>query len=254
MKYCLSNRQPSRVLSEADEIKISPFDFAALPNYMSEFPDKTIILSINEVNFDFIDWDKVNSSPNIITAVTQTKFIGPANRFYFDLPCYSWNEFHNMLSYSPEYILLAGELGFSVAEAKAQLNKTNTKLRVIPNKILKVTQIPLQTPHNSSCFWIRPEDVKTYEPYVTTFELHHSDLAKERTYFKIYTQQQEWNGNLNFLIEGLDENIDNRAIPEDFGTNRLNCRQRCKMNGLCNFCDTAFKFSSNMRELHYERN
>ena len=77
------------------------------------------------------------------------------------------------------------------------------------------------------------------------------DLAVERVYVEVYNKQK-WPGNLNLLLKNLNYNIDNRAIPEEFGAMRVRCGQRCMKNGTCHYCLNAFKFSTALREKHYE--
>ena len=57
MKCCLSGRQPFTLLDKADEIKIRAGDFRALPDYIERFPEKTLIIELNEELPDFLDFE-----------------------------------------------------------------------------------------------------------------------------------------------------------------------------------------------------
>ena len=100
--------------------------------------------------------------------------------------------------------------------------------------------------------WIRPEDVKYYEPYVNALEFNGVDLAAERTLLHVYKDNQNWPGNLNLLLKNLNYNIDNRALPDEIGPIRIRCGQRCMRNGACHYCHSAFKFADALRKKHYE--
>ena len=47
MKYCLSARQPHSILKKADEIKIKLQDYQTIPDYIDKYPDKTLILEVD---------------------------------------------------------------------------------------------------------------------------------------------------------------------------------------------------------------
>lgn len=248
MKFCLSNRQPPSVLDGADEIKVCSHDFSALSNYVQKYPEKTIIQVIDAENFNDIPFDYLNEH-GVIAATANPKYVvNFAEKFYFDFPCFSWNTLDIIKEYKPEYILLAGELAFSLAAAR---NVINCKVRVIPNKILYPVKFRSPSPHQFTDFWIRPEDVPEYEKFVDVFEFQNSDLEKEKTFFKIYKTQNNWPGNLNFLIENLDINADNRGIVNDFGKVRVNCGQKCKKGSGCTFCEVALNLEKNLRHAHY---
>lgn len=57
-----------------------------------------------------------------------------------------------------------------------------------------------------------------------------------------------WPGNLNILLTNLDSNVDNRGLPDEFGTVRIQCRQNCMRTGKCNFCETAANYVSAVKK------
>ena len=66
---------------------------------------------------------------------------------------------------------------------------------------------------------------------------------KEETLLKIYKDDKQWPGNLNLILTNFGVNVDNRAIPEQFGEARTQCRQVCQRGGRCRLCYTAINFS-----------
>ena len=59
MKYCLSGRQPDKILKNADEIKIEVRDHRAIPDYIEKFPDKTLILELENDLPEHFDWELI---------------------------------------------------------------------------------------------------------------------------------------------------------------------------------------------------
>jgi hypothetical protein len=90
--------------------------------------------------------------------------------------------------------------------------------------------------------WVRPEDVKYYDPAIAAFDFEDCDLQKERGLLHIYKENGEWPGNLNKLITNLGVDCDNRAILPELGSTRSHCGQKCMAGGSCHFCETAVDF------------
>ena len=72
--------------------------------------------------------------------------------------------------------------------------------------------------------FVRPEDVVLYEKYVKCFEFEEVNNQQEETLLHVYKENQNWPGKLNLLIQKLNFNVDNRAIPEEWGPARIKCR------------------------------
>ena len=59
MKYCLSARQPDSVLKKADEIKIELRDYRAIPDYIDKYPDKVLILEMENELPEKFNWELI---------------------------------------------------------------------------------------------------------------------------------------------------------------------------------------------------
>ena len=92
----------------------------------------------------------------------------------------------------------------------------------------------LPVPAPFKYFYIRPEDVSVYEPYVDYFEFF-GKLDRQAVLYKIYKEGQ-WLGSLNELIGGLKNEIPNVCIVPYFGTARVGCGKRCSYNKSCEVC------------------
>lgn len=138
-------------------------------------------------------------------------------------------------------LLIAAPLTFDLE----RVSKENLPIRVVAN-LAYDNYIPRAD--GIKGFYIRPEDVGTYEKYISTIEFTVDDLGKESTLLHVYKDNKEWPGNLNLLLTNLNFNIDNRSIPDDFAEVRMNCQQRCMRNKNCHFCDSAFLFGDQVRK------
>ena len=61
MKYCLSARQPDSVLKKADEIKIELRDYRAIPDYIDKYPNKVLILEMENELPEKFNWDEIQA-------------------------------------------------------------------------------------------------------------------------------------------------------------------------------------------------
>lgn len=254
MNYCVSGRQPNSILAQADEIKIRYEDRDKLFDFIKDFPEKVFILEIPQtISADEIDWDLLaahSEKVNFILCLSNLGLIKQCHerkiKYYWAYPVFTWYELQSLINLNPCYILISAPLSFSLNKIK---NKTNIPLRLVPNLACD-DYIPRINGLYGS--WIRPEDIELYEKYIKTCEFSTPDLSKEATFLHVYKDNAEWPGNLNLLITNLDINIDNKLIPNDFGSTRANCGQRCMENNTCHYCETAIIFANTLRS--YARN
>lgn len=252
MKYCLSGRQPLSALRQADEIKMKYQDRERAIDYIKDMPNKTIIIDIPK-DVGEIEWkllDAYNQEGNLILCLYDLKHISECLehkvKYYWAYPITSYYELQGLLPLYPCYLYLGAPLSFDLMKIKSM---TNIDIRLCPN-IAYGNYIPRR---DGVCgHWIRPEDVKYYEPYVTALEFIAEDLEKERTLLHIYKDNQNWPGNLNLLLTNFGVNVDNRALPDELGPMRISCGQRCMINKTCHYCENAIKFAEALRHKHFE--
>ena len=104
-------------------------------------------------------------------------------------------------------------------------------------------------------FFIRPEDVDAYEPYIDTFEFW-DDSDEYRNHQKhmnivlhhIYAIDKKWFGKLNEIIYGLDCDIDSRFTIPRFAEMRIKCNKKCMKGGSCNICDNIYDLSKTLEK------
>ena len=95
--------------------------------------------------------------------------------------------------------------------------------------------------------YVRPEDVDIYAQYVDHIEFVTDSLDKEEALLRIY-RAKNWPGNLNILLDYLNENVDNRGLPEDFGETRLQCGQKCQEGRNCHYCINAMRLVTTIKK------
>lgn len=227
-----------------------------LIDYIEEFPNKDFILCVSkdvtELNWDIYKayTDKV---VNFALCIDNLNLATECHKhnidFYWSYPVFTWYEFRSLLALNPCYITLGAPLSFNLEKAIKACGPTGPSLRLCPN-LAYDAYIPRENGIYGT--WIRPEDTKVYEKYITVFEFETEELKREATLLHIYKEEQTWPGNLNLLITNLNYNIDNRSIDEKLGERRMNCGQRCMSGGACRLCETCFMLGNKIRELHYK--
>jgi hypothetical protein len=161
--------------------------------------------------------------------------------YYWAFPVTTYYELEGIVNQGVCELLIAAPLTFDLE----RVSKENLPIRVVAN-LAYDNYIPRA--NGIKGFYIRPEDIGTYEKYISTIEFAVDDLSKESTLLHVYKDNKEWPGNLNLLLTNLNFNIDNRSIPDDFAEVRMNCQQRCMRNKNCHFCDSAFLFGDQVRK------
>ena len=248
MKYCMSGRQALSVLKQADEVKMRYSDINKIFDFITDLPDKTIILEVpkEETNLDWNTLEMYNEKLDFVLCI-QNLFLAEeckahGIRFYWYYPITSFYELRGVLALGPSQVLLGQPLTFDLPAVK---EITDLPLRMIPNQPYE----PYMPRENGICGqWVRPEDTELYNEYITSFEFAEVDLQAERALLHIYKDNGVWPGNLNLLFTNFGVNVDNRGMLEDLAEKRIRCGQRCMRSGRCHYCETAVKFSEALRK------
>lgn len=259
VKYCLSNRQPDKILSKADEIKIEARDHRAIPDYIEKFPDKTLILELendlpNEFSWDMIVVYSEKMNGNFYCSTSNKYQMEECRtrgiKFYYRYMVTSFYELDALKEMGVSYILVGVPLIFDLKN----VSRYDIPLRAIPNLAYEPY---LNHSNGIQGGWIRPEDTEKYEKYISVFEFYAPKmLEKESTLYHIYAENKNWPGNLNLLIDNLNFDCDNRIIYDDdnFAERRMNCRQRCMSGKTCHYCVDCMKFEAVVRKYRDYKN
>jgi len=158
---------------------------------------------------------------------------------YLDFPVTDWETFSNLADWGVTDILIDGPLGFQMEQLSKR--KENIKIRVRPHASVNAS---LSMDDNENSFFIRPEDIDTYSPFVDIIEIFCENKETEETVFNIY-KRKSFNSDLSLLIKQLNYSVNNPLIMPDFVQYRLNCGQVCKRSpGRCQMCKNVLDMTN----------
>lgn len=254
MKYCVQYKPGYKYLDRIDEIIIHfRRQDTTLIDFLLLHKDKRVIIDIDnedefieydcikiftsaleqhpEINFVFRLGDpRVEGAQNLAEKIREEKSL--SKRFFFDNFVDNWDTLMGLLEYYPSDMYITGSLGFEIKDVAELLHALDVKVRVFPNVAQSTWAID-----SLRKFFIRPEDIQFYEPYVDVCEFFKSEKSLA-TLYKIYAIDKHWSGKLQELILSFTDNeIDSRCILPQFAESRLNCRKKCMKGKGCHICD-----------------
>lgn len=244
MKYCVDFTKDFKYLDKVDELRIninSNTKQNPLP-FMAEFPDKRIIIDA-EVVSDYLIRSlatvrKEHPELNFTVAIKykDKKHIEDFKEkdipFFFSNFVADWDKLQGFLSFGVTDMYIVENLGFELDRVAAILHERGVKVRVFPNMSQSSY---LETPALKQ-FFIRPEDIEVYDPYVDVCELV-GGKKQLSVYYKIYAMDKKWFGPLREIIIGFDNDLDSRFVLPPFAARRIKCGKRCFKGLPCNICD-----------------
>lgn len=252
MKFAIKFYQGCRILLEADEIIIQ-YD-EKNPNlikFVQEYKgNQRIIVNITELeNIEenlniFKAAHKVHPQFAILLSYKQNATEDIAEMgipFFFIEGASNMDDVMGMLSFGVTDLYIMNELAFNIKNISKYCHDNNVAVRVYPNVAQSSTNFSINT---LTKFFIRPDAVRIYEPYVDVFEFF-GPLDRQAVLYDIY-RDERWLGILDEVIIGLDKNIDNQTIVPYFDAIRINCRKLCGI-GKCNTCGAVENFSKTLK-------
>ena len=256
MHFCVNGRHPYSVLKQADEVKFNYNDKDKILDLLEKYPDKVVILDVPGAESDWKLWTMYSEMfAGFHVALHDLGRVAEFNEhdinWYWPYPITSFYELGMIVNLHPSFVLIGAPLTFDLATVRNQTVDDCTQKHIPVRMVVNVAHpgyLPTYGTHGVCGQWVRPEDVKAYAQYVSSFEFGEVDLRQEEVLLQIYKEKQEWLGNLNLIIKKLDFNVDNRAIPENLGERRMTCGQRCWRGGACQLCVTSFMFAEQIRK------
>lgn len=244
MKYNLNARQSKDLLQQVEEITVFYKDINTLFNYEEwGLLDKEIILKIPESTS--IDWDLIvafNEKMNITLRLNDIHMTKEAKnrgiKFFWNYPATNYYDIQALIQLGVSKIVLDTPLTFELPTVRT-IVPSEIELRMCANMAYGNYMIRKNGIRGS---YVRPEDADYYGQWIDTLEFMVDTLTKEAALFKVYHNDKNWPGNLNILINRLDYDVDNRAIPEEFRINRCDCGQKCQKGKPCNSCELIFNY------------
>lgn len=264
MKYCINYSNKSHIIDKVDEILIR-YDKNKILELFTQFipahlNQRIIVQLIEEDNIDTI----VNNLKKIISIYNENKdikfdiqlpfynqkFIEELKdtnlKYFFKAAANSWDKFTSLISQNVSDIYITDELAFELDKVAEIAHKNNIKVRVYPN----VAQSRWDKLSDILKFFIRPEDIEIYEPYVDVCEFYGDKAQQIDTYYKIYQEDKKWFGDLQEIIIELDSKIDSRYIIPRFAEKRIKCGKDCLKGGKCEMCKRILDLSEQLENAH----
>lgn len=256
MRYCARYDRDFRYLKEIDEVLIDYKNKdGELIRFMETIPEKQrIIVKIMDKNIN------IDENVSIIAAAAQKhpnmSVLLPAADmtfadklreenvpFFFDKFVSNWDVFMSYSAIGVSDIYIVNELAFEMPEVSKICKEKNIKVRTFPN-VAQMSNTTLNL-NKLKSFFIRPEDIATYEPYVDVCEFF-GPIDRQSVLYEIYTKEK-WMGDLEELIIGLNFSVPNQSIIPAFGEQRLNCRKDC-YRGKCIICDKIISIANTLKD------
>lgn len=215
----------------------------ALENFLNKFPNKRIILEIDNlhnISLETLAAIKfTNPLANFVLAINEnysetldeqlTKFHLP---YYYNKVITDIDKFNGFLQLNVTDILIGENLGFHLIDISDLAKKYNKHLRCFVN----VVQTPWHNKESSiTDFFIRPDDIDLYSNYIDTFEFW-AEESRQNVLYEVYQNDKFWYGNLEDLIAGYQGHTMNADLLPIFANKRLNCGKKCKYGRKCEWC------------------
>lgn len=258
MKYCIDYTPTSQALEQVDEINI-PFnkdDLLVVIDFLNNHPtpqrvniyikdiesmkmiDKLIKIKKENPNFNFALKFAFYDEEINIDKIKEAKI-----DFYFEVYISEWEKLLEVLNLGVSDVFITEELCFDLKRVASIVHQNNAKIRVFPN----VSQKSWKNLPALKTFFIRPEDLSSYEPYIDVLEMY-GDRKKHEIYYKIYSKDKKWFGDLSELIIDLDYPLDSRFVIPRFGEKRINCQRKCLKGERCKICEKIERLSKTLKE------
>lgn len=256
MKYCILYHRKFRYMNQIDEIIIKFRDRqVGLIDFLKKKikPFQRVIITpepdvyINN-NLDIIEVAKsIHKNIAILLPLEQRDVAIDLSQmnvdFFFNDFVDKWDVLMSYINFGVSDVYIVNELGFELKEVAKVCHEKKVQVRVFPNVAQYSNHI--KNLNNFTAFFIRPEDLGFYEPYVDVCELF-GEPDKYSVIYDIYTKRS-WLGDLKDLIIGLEQSILNNTIMPLFGERRLNCEKKC-YQGKCIICEKISTVSKQLEE------
>lgn len=245
MKFSLPNRVSLEYFKKADEIKVSWADRNKMIDYIEQYPEKTYILAVGELNgeTDLILAYAEKLGGNFHCEVSNVNdlkhLIDLGVQAFWAYPIQTWEEFLYFKKLGVSYVRPGAPLFFELNKVKSH----GIPVRITPNAANYYSS-------NSACStWVRPEDVDYYSEYIDAFEFDWNSIVEAEALYRIYAEKKEWIDRIDKLIKHCDIKEFSSLFPKDFAEIRSHCRQRCMEGRDCKYCLEAVRLAGNAQKM-----
>ena len=158
----------------------------------------------------------------------------------YHYPITTYNNLWAILQLQPYAVVIGEPLNFDLAKVRKILDTYDNyiQIRVVPHIGRPSNWIHLSKQDNGlRHFWITPQTIHLYEPYVDILDLYDKDPVRENALVTTYDKGDYVFG-LTSLLKNCESKIPCPMITEEMVNKRLNCRQTCmQLSTNCHYCD-----------------
>lgn len=252
MKYCIDYHKTLKNAKKADEFTINyTKKNDVLIDFLEKFKDKRVNLAISDsltypelkllktirdaypnlyLRFEVYDSDRIED------------IVECGVPFFFGNRVNNWDEFLGLIDLGVTDIYIIEELCFELDKVAPIAHEAGVQIRVYPN----IAQSRWRDTPDIKKFWIRPEDIDSYEEFIDVCEFFGAE-QQIMTFLKIYKEDKRWFGLLSELIIGLKSDLDSRFIIPRFAEKRIKCGKECLKGGKCQMCERVISLSKTLK-------
>lgn len=256
MKFCIDYTPDSKQVDTVDEINV-PFNkdkLITLVDFLEQHNEQRSNIYIKDIKecLQFKIVEKLINIKNEYSTNYAIKFsefnedlpfeaMKEADvKFYFNIYVSKWEDLYFLLDLGVSDIYITEELGFELNKVR-KVCGNQVQIRVFPN----IAQRSWAKLPALKSFFIRPEDIEKYEPYIDVLEIY-GDRKKHDVLYKIYKSGKQWFGKLDEIILDFNSDLDSRFITPRFVDKRIRCGRQCLKGGKCRVCDHIEALSKNL--------
>ena len=153
--------------------------------------------------------------------------------FYFSYLINNWDELIGYMDIGVSDVFITGFLGFELDKVSKITKERKVQLRCYCN----MCQSVWNEGNSFKKFFIRPEDMYIYDEYIDIIEFFKSEDTQNVLY-DVYFHTHKWVGNLQEIVKGLKEPVNNYYIlGSDFAQRRIKCGKKCLKGSNCELCE-----------------
>lgn len=261
MKYCIDFALGGNYMNKVDELMIMTSENHNYGNFIKNHLNQRIIIKVIDTK-DLLEernlykvfialkreLNLTNFAILLPSECEKKEYIEPLKDaeidFFFFHLADSWVKLNYLIKLGVSDIYITESIGFDIARAGEYAHTNNVKIRAFPNVAQK--EVPV---YDIYSFFIRPEDIPIYDPYIDVCEFFWKAKTNEQSvYYKIYAIDKQWFGELQEIIIGLNQSIDSRHIVKQFAETRCHCRQRCLSGDICHICDRVLDLAGILKK------
>ena len=233
-----------------------------------EHPGKTYIVEVLDVKNQNFPVEKLLSLMQeqknlVVDCYQRADFLAMHQvhmpRIMYHYPVNTYNDLWWLLQFNPYAITISEPLTFDLPTVRKCID-AQTK----PNEYIQVRVMPaLGRPSSWTMFaltdtgmrhfWITPQTIHIYEPYIDVLDLYDADQQREAQLVKLYNAGEcQWD--MSVLLKNCGCALPASMVDDEWVERRLTCGQRCmQLNRNCHYCDTRARLALEVIGPNYHR-